>query len=491
MGAHANYLAIDLGASGGRGMLGTFDGTSLALRELHRFPNHPVELPTGLHWDAPGLFQQIKRCLALAAGSGAALAGVGVDTWGVDYGLLSADGELLAPPRHYRDPRTRGVMDEAFRRIARERIYETTGIQFLPFNTLYQLLADRAAFPGRMTTAATLLFMPDLFHYWLTGVRRTEHSIASTSQMYDPASGAWAAALLSALELPETILPEIAEAGTPIGPLLPALAEETGAGPAIVIAPASHDTASAVAAVPGAGDDWAYISSGTWSLVGRELTAPIRTPEAMAENFTNERGVAGTIRFHKNIAGLWLLQECQRVWAAQGRAYTFEQLCEIAAAATPLAALVDPDDTAFAEFGDMPARLRAHCSRTGQIPPESDGAMVRCILESLSLKCAAVIRSLESLTGPIRTIHVVGGGAQNSLLCQFTANAAARPVLAGPVEATAIGNIMSQSLAHREVSSLTQIRQVIAASFRPARFDPLAPGPWAAARDRFAALQTM
>lgn len=488
MGATADYLAIDLGASSGRAVVGSFDGQKLGLTEVHRFLNGPIELPTGLHWDAPRLFAEVKRSLSLAPQSHAPLSGVGIDTWGVDYGLLSSTGALLGPPHHYRDPRTHGLMGEAFKLVPRNRIYARTGIQFMPLNTLYQLLADSRS--GGLGAAHTLLFMPDLLHYWLTGIRRSEHTIASTSQMYDPSASAWTNDILNALDLPTRILPDVAAPGTPVGPILPSLAQETGIGPITVIAPASHDTASAVAAVPGIGDDWAYISSGTWSLVGRELAAPICTPQALAANFTNERGVGNTIRFHKNIAGLWLVQECQRLWAARGRTYTFEALCQIALAAPPLATLFDPDDPSLADFGDMPARIRALCARAGQAPRDSDGALVRCILECLALKCRAVIDSLETLTGPVRTIHIVGGGVQNTLLCRFTADATARPIIAGPVEATAAGNVMTQALAHGRVSSLGDIRAVISASFRPTLYEPRDASAWAAAYGRFRALLT-
>lgn len=490
-----NYLAIDLGASSGRAVLGSFDGQRLTLRELHRFNNGPVELPTGLHWDAGRLLNEIKHSLTLAAQSGTPLSGIGIDTWGVDYGLLDQSGTLLSDPHHYRDPRTRTMMDAAFARVSRDRIYARTGIQFMPLNTLYQLLADLHA-PGHpLKRAARLLFIPDLLNYWLTGIARTEPTIASTSQLYDTGSHIWAEDLIEALAIPAHILPEVAPPCTPIGPLLPALARDTGAGPITVFSIGSHDTASAVAAVPALGDSatdgWAYISSGTWSLVGRELLAPIRSPQAMLANFTNECGIEGTIRFHKNIAGLWLLQECQRVWAGQGRRYTFDQLVTIALASPPFASLIDPDHPPFAEFGDMPARIRDYCARAGEPVPDSDGALVRCILESLAIKSRIVIDLLETLTTPVKTIHIVGGGAQNHLLCQFTASATARPVLAGPIEATAAGNIMSQVLATRGVTSLAHIRAVIAASLPPTRYEPQAPEAWATALGRFRVLPNL
>lgn len=499
--ATLNYLAVDFGASSGRAVLGSFDGSRLDLHEVHRFPNGPVERSTGLHWDAPGLFNEVKRGLSLAR---RAIAGVGIDTWGVDYGLLSPSGELLALPRHYRDPRMRGVMDEAFRVVPREQIYARTGIQFLPFNTLYQLLADQRAGAGDaqgdnrlLGNAQSLLFIPDLLNYWLTGgpAERepsdmpTERTIASTSQLYDTTSHAWAQDLVDAFGLPARILPRVVQPGTAVGKVASSVADEAGLGHAAipVIAPASHDTASAVVAAPAVGDasDWAYISSGTWSLVGRELTAPRCSAGALAANFTNECGACGTTRFQKNVAGLWLLQECQRIWAEQGRRYTYEELREQALAAPPLGSLVDPDDPSFGEFADMPSRIREFCARTSQPLPATDGGIARCILESVAMKCSAAVDALESLTGPIRRIHLIGGGTQNTLLCQFTANAAQRPVIAGPVEATAAGNVMVQALAQGKVASLAEIRAVVAASFPLAHYEPRDADAWSKARDSF------
>jgi rhamnulokinase len=498
MGASADYLAIDLGASSGRGVVGSFDGGSLTLREVHRFPNVPLSLPTGLHWDAPRLFHETKRAMMLAAqegagggrnGTGVELAGIGIDTWGVDYALLSSAGELLGLPHHYRDGRTRGLVEEACRVAGREHIYARTGIQFMALNTLYQLLADLKSNDGRLEAARTLLFMPDLLNYWLTGERSSERSIASTSQLYDTGADAWATDIVRQLRLPERVLPEVVRPGTQVGALLPRIAEETGVRRAVVIAPASHDTASAVAAVPArGGEDWAYVSSGTWSLVGRELKVPVRSAAALAANFTNECGVGGMIRFHKNVAGLWLLQECLRNWAAAGRAHSFEEIAAMAASGAPFAALVDPDGDAFAEPCDMPSRIREAAVRTGQRPPSSDAEIVRCILESLALKCRTVIDTLESLTGAVRTIHVVGGGARNAVLCQFTANACGRPVIAGPVEATAAGNVMVQAMAQGRVASLGEIRAVIARSVEQTVYEPRQRSEWEAAAERFARL---
>lgn len=492
MPATDDYLAIDIGASSGRAVRGSFDGKRLTLKEVHRFPNGPVQRGTGLHWDVPGLLEEIKHSLRLAtstlrrAQAGASLISMGIDTWGVDYGLLSESGSLLELPHHYRDSRTQGMMEETCRRVARERIYERTGTQFLPFNTLYQLLAAQR--DGRLDGARQLLFIPDLLNNWLTGIARTESTIASTSQMYDTGESTWSSDLLNELHLPTDLLPPVFTPGTQIGPLLPVVREETGAGSLSVVAPASHDTGSAVVAVPARGGNWAYISSGTWSLVGRELRAPIRSREALVANFTNECGLNGTIRFQKNVAGLWLLQECQRAWNDRGHQYTFDHLASLAAKASPYAALIDPDDPGFADFCDMPGRIAAFCTRTGQRPPGSDGAFARCILESLALKCRTVIDELEFLTGQIATLHIVGGGAHNPLLCQLTADAAERPVLAGPVEATAAGNIMAQAMAHCAVSNLEQIRAVVESSFRPVRYEPRPSRDLAGAKDRFRSL---
>lgn len=481
----SHYLAIDLGASSGRAVLGALEHGRLSLHELHRFPNGPIE-QDGLRWDAPKLLEEIIHAITLAAREGVTLRGIGIDTWGVDYGLLDEAGRLLALPHHYRDPRTRGRMGAAARVVPPETIYARTGIQFLELNTLYQLLAERDDPQKVLARARRMLLMPDLLNYWLTGRAACEETNASTTQLFDTGERAWAKDLVNAFDLPAELFPEVLPPGTALGPLREEIAQRTRAGPVPVILPGTHDTASAVAGTPGGpGRDWAYISSGTWSLVGRELASPLRTAEALAANFTNECGVAGTIRFHKNVAGLWLLQECQRHWESLGRPYTHEQLQQMAAAAPPLAALVDPDDASFAGFTDMPQRLREFCARTGQSAPTGDGAIVRCILESVALRCAGVIESLESLTGPVRAIHLVGGGSRNELLCRFTADAAGRPVLAGPVEATAAGNIMVQAMADGRAGSLAEIRAVIASSFPPVRYEPGASAPWRAARQTF------
>lgn len=490
MGAAVHSIAVDLGASGGRVVAAAFDGRRAALRELRRFDNGPVRDGAALHWDVARLGDEIALGLRAAAGAGISPASVGVDTWGVDYGLLDASGGTLAPPRHYRDPRTHGMMERAFRAVPRDEIYARTGIQFLALNTLYQLLADAGdgARAGPLSAAHRLLFMPDLFHHWLGGEPVSERTIASTSQLLDAHTGTWAADLAARLGIPARILPPIVEPGTRVGSLAPALRERTGLGPIPVIAPACHDTASAVAAVPGGiepGGAWAYISSGTWSLVGMERASPLCSRGALDAGFTNEAGVAGTVRFHRNVAGLWLLQECRRVWSEQGRAYSHEQIEALAAAEPARRSVIDPDDPRLGEFGDMPGLIRRLCAERGQPVPDSDAAVARCALDSLAAAYRRVIASLERVTGErIATIHVVGGGARNALLCQLTADATARPVIAGPEEATAMGNALIQAIAlgtpgaglPRE--ALAEIRAVVARSVELRRYDPVDPRAW-------------
>ncbi len=501
MNATANYLALDLGASSGRAMLGVFDGSRVRLEELHRFENGPVCAEGGLGWDAPRLFEQLKIGLGCCAPRGVRLDAIGVDTWGVDFGLLRANGELLAMPRHYRDPRNGAAMEIALRRVPRAEIYERTGIQFLPFNTLFQLVAVAQGTPGLLAAAERLLFMPDLFTFWLTKsgtdvrgtwgtLETTERTIASTSQMVDARTGDWAFELLERMGLPVQLLPHIAATGSVAGALSLALAAEVGQAATPVIRTASHDTAAAVAAVPAAGGSWAYISSGTWSLIGVELAEPLISPQTLAADFTNEAGVGGTTRFLRNVAGLWLVQECQRTWAAEGRLYSHAELARLAAAAPALRSFVEPDDPRFAEPGDMPGRIRQACAETGQPVPQSPGELVRAALESLALKYRVVLDTLEKLVGRrIEVVHLVGGGVQNELLNQFTADATGRPIVAGPVEATAIGNVLVQALAQGRIGSLSELRQIVAASTALQHYEPREPTAWQDALGRFARLK--
>src|SRR5215213_223992 len=465
----ADYLAVDLGAESGRVVLGRFDGGSVSLEEVHRFPNTAVKLPDGLHWDVLRILSEIKEGLAKAVREGH-VEGVGVDSWGVDFGLLDAEGALVSNPYHHRDARTEGMIEAAFGLVPEEEIYGTTGIQFLPINTLYQLLAMRGS--SLLEAADTLLLIPDLINYWLTGERASEYTNATTTQLIDLETGGWSRELLEKLDIPSGLFAPIVSPGAELGPVLPDVAEELGSGPP-VFAVASHDTASAVVGVPAKSPDFAYISSGTWSLVGVETRKPVVTPEAMEANFTNEGGFGGRTRFLKNVMGLWILQECRRQWAKEGHAYSYEELAHFAEDAPFAGPLVDPDHPAFLSPGDMPARIRSFCGETGQRPPEEPAAVTRCVFESLALKYRYAIEQAQSLTDrTVGTVNVVGGGSQNALLCQLTADASRLPVAAGPVEATAMGNVMVQAFARGRVGSLEEIRGVISDSFETSAYDP-------------------
>ncbi|MGA2133929.1 MAG: rhamnulokinase family protein [Bryobacteraceae bacterium] len=461
----SHYLAFDLGAESGRAMLGTLAAGRLAVEELHRFPNTPVRVFDALYWDTLRLWNEIQRGLAIAGRERKlALDGIGIDTWGVDFALLGSDGALADNPRHYRDPRTNGVMEKLFAVVPRAEVFAQTGIQFMQLNSLYQFYALKLADSPALARAQKLLFMPDLLNYWLTGIARAELTIASTSQFYDPRKKTWAVDLLQRLGLPTHILPEIIAPGTRLAPLLPAVADAAALGPVPVYTTGCHDTASAVAAVPATGSNWCYISSGTWSLMGAELDAPIINEQSLAQNLTNEIGAAGKIRFLKNIAGLWLLQECRRAWALEGRDYTYDDLVRLAAGAPSHRASIDPD--AFLEPGDMPRKIAAHCRAAGQTPPETPAEFTRTILESLARRYAEVLASLESLCGRrFDVIHIVGGGSRNALLNQFVADATGRTVIAGPSEATAIGNVLIQAIGAGELCGLAEARALVRESF--------------------------
>jgi rhamnulokinase len=462
----SNYLAIDLGAESGRVMLGGLNAGRLTLEELHRFPNQPVRLPNGLYWDSFRLHHEIVHGLTIAGRERRLkVDGIGVDTWGVDFALLDADGGLLECPRHYRDLRTNGVPERLFEVAPREEVFAATGIQIMAINTLFQLYAMKLAGSPALEVAERLLFMPDLLNYWLTGVQRAEVTVASTSQFYDSASRRFATALLEKLGLPVRLLPELIEPGRRLGTLLPALAEITGLGAAPVYATAAHDTAAAIAAVPAVGDDWCYISSGTWSLMGVELAAPVIDEASRRLNYTNEAGANGSICLLKNIAGLWLLQECRRAWAAAGETFTYDELTAMAEAAGPAEALIDPDD--FVQAGDMPARIAA---RSGA---RTKGEICRVVLESLARRYREVLEGLENVTGKtIRTIHIVGGGSRNALLNRLVAAATGRTVMAGPAEATAAGNVLVQAMGAGEIASAAEAREMVRRSFGIEVFEP-------------------
>jgi rhamnulokinase len=467
------FLAVDLGAESGRAILGTLDSGQLTLEELHRFPNTPVRLPTGLYWDVLRLFHEIQHALSICGRERKiALDGIGVDTWGVDFALLGSDGALVDNPRHYRDSRNNGMLEKTFAVVPREEIFAETGIQFMQINSLYQLHAMKLSASPPIKCAHKLLFMPDLFNYWLTGQQRAEVSIASTSQFYNPANRQWATGLFRRLGLLESMLPEIVPSGARLGTLLGEVAESAGLpGDIPVYATACHDTASAVAAVPAEGEDWCYISSGTWSLMGVELDAPVIDDRSLALNFTNEVGAGGKIRLLKNIAGLWVLQECRRAWALAGREFSYEELSKLAAEASPTGMLIDPD--AFQDPGRMPERITEYCRAQGRKAPEQPGAMARLILESLAATYRKVLDNLETLIGRrINRVHIVGGGSRNQLLNQLAASAMRRIVVAGPTEATAAGNVLVQAMGAGVVSGLAEAREIVRRSFPLQTFQP-------------------
>jgi rhamnulokinase len=475
-------LAIDLGAGSGRVVAGIWDGTGLGIEELNRFANDPVKAAVGWHWDLDNLFQHIKRGMALAIKKyGAAVVSAGVDTWGVDYGLLDAHGKLCAAPFAYRDPRTNNMMEKAFHRMPRDEIYRRTGIQFMYFNTLYQLLAEK-----NLERAQRLLFMPDLIHFLLTGIAGNEKSIASTSQLLNPATQTWDSDLIETMGLPGKIFGDLVNAGSVLGKLQSSVAAELGAPHLQVITPASHDTASAVAGVPAEEPEPVFLSSGTWSVIGRELNQPVISKASYRAAFSNEGGVFGTTRFLKNIAGMWLLQECKRAWTAAGKSITYDELTAAAEKSRPFVSLIDPDAAGFQAPADMPRAIAEFCRRTGQPAPEDFGAFARAIFESLALKYRLAKESLVRITGrPVDKIHIVGGGSQNNLLNQFVADALNCAVVCGPVEATSIGNIIMQLCALGEISSLAEGRAVIRRSMETKTFRPQNTRAWDDAFGRF------
>lgn len=490
------YLTLDLGAESGRAILARLVQDKLTLTEIHRFSNEPQQILGRLYWDTPRLFAEIKKGLADSLKSEevarCGLQGIGVDTWGVDYALLNAQDEVLGLPYHYRDHCTDGIMEQVFSSIARDEIYTMTGIQFLQFNTLFQLAALRYQNSPLLDQAHTLLFMPDLFNFWLTGQKVNEFTITSTSQCYNPNTESWAIPLLDRLGLPSHFLGEVVPPGTLLGTLHRTVSEEIGAHalPALppVIATASHDTASAVAAVPvqASSAGWAYISCGTWSLVGIETQRPIINAQTLAWNLTNEGGIYGTYRLLRNVMGLWLLQCCRRTWERQGRRYDYEELSDLAAEAPSFAVLFDPDDPAFLNPPDMLEAMAAYCQRTGQTMPTAVGTVVRSIIESLALKYRWAIEKLEAVSEkPIETIHIIGGGSQNRLLCQATADCTDRVVLAGPVEATAAGNTLVQALATGRLTTLAEGRSLIGRSFPLIEYLPSASDRWQTPYERF------
>jgi rhamnulokinase len=471
------YLGIDLGAESGRVMAGAWNGRAMRVEELHRFSNGPVHVADTLRWDVLRLWTEIQNGLAVAAKRfGDAIVSVGVDTWGVDFVLLTKNGEMLGQPYHYRDARVAGMFEDAFRRVPRAEIFAQTGLQFMEINTLYQLLAWQRSHPELLAAADCLLMMPDFFHWCLCGSRVAEFTNATTRQCLNPLKRDWAWAMLKKLELPSRIFPKIVAPGTELGRLRESVSKRTGLGRIKVVAPPTHDTASAVAAIPTANtgrSDWAYISSGTWSLMGIEAADAVLTDRVLQLNYTNEGGIDGTFRVLKNISGLWLVQQCKKAFEAHGRNLDYAELTGLAEAAAGPHAIIDPDEGRLVNPPDMPAAMKALCRETNQPVPESEGALIRCALESLAAKYGAVLAGLEELAGnKIEVIHVVGGGSRNPLLNQLAANRCGRRLVAGPVETTVLGNVLSQARAAGELQSLAQMRQVVRSGSELQVFEP-------------------
>lgn len=479
----SRYVAVDLGAESGRVMVGWLRAGRVTMEEAHRFSNIPVRTPDGLHWDVLRLYGEILHGLrAVAQRLGEPVAGVGIDSWGVDYGLLDGAGRLLGNPYHYRDARTDGVTLEAERLVPAAEQYARTGIAQLQINTLYQLLAQARAGDRILEMAETLLMIPDLLHYWLTGLRAGERTNASTTGAL-AVDGTWAVDLLARLDLPAHLLLPPMPAGTVLGELRPAVREESGLGAVPVILPGTHDTACAVVAVPAgpqrAGAGHAYISSGTWSLLGLELDRPILGEEARLAGFTNEGGVHGTYRFLTNIMGLWLLQECRRSWARRGWEWSYDELNVRAATEPSPGVVIEVNDPAFLHPDDMPEAIAEQLERTGQALPAGPAALARAILEGLALAYREALARAEQLAGHrVEVIHVVGGGARNSLLCRLTADACRRPVLAGPAEATALGNVLVQAMGVGDIAGLEEAHAVASRSSEITEYQPGDAGDW-------------
>lgn len=492
-------LAFDLGAGSGRAFIGKIvkDGGSgaatgpgkLQITEIHRFPNTPVQIGGHLHWDTPMLLQEIKNGIRKAFQAGYRPESCGIDTWGVDFGLLDRNGELLGIPYHYRDRQTEGLVEEVSALVGAERLFRESGLQFMPFNTLYQLYAMKKANSPKLDMAETLLLTPDLLSYFLTGQKACEFTMATTTGLYDPGRGAWNQPLMEQLCLPGAIFSEPVPPGTVIGELTAEVCAELGVPPLKVIAVASHDTESAAAAVPAESAQFAYLVSGTWSLLGTQMAAPLLQPAVQERQFSNEGGVDGTFHLLKNIMGLWILQECKRKWEQGGQSYSFAELVRLAKEVEPLRSFIDPDDLRFMNPADMPEEIRSYCRETGQPEPETAGATVRCILESLAFRYRQVLEQAEELTGSrFAGLHMVGGGIQNELLCGFTADALGRPVWVGPVEASAIGNLLVQLRTGGWIKDMREGTELVKSSFPLQSHEPGGADhrrAWTAAYERY------
>lgn len=485
--AERRVLAIDLGASSGRGIIGGFDGERLTTEEIHRFDNSPVSLAGRFSWDIPALYGNILTALTRSTVSGG-VSSVGVDTWGVDYGYIDKNSHLFSYPVHYRDRRTENIREEFFGVIPWDELYGRTGIQDMAFNTIYQLYCDVKNDPHILSSAKRMLFIPDLLNYLLTGIEATEYTIASTGAILDAEERCVATDLLQRIGFDPGLLAPLVQPLNTLGGLTGEVMAITGAGADVkVINTASHDTASAVLATPADSDDFVYISCGTWSLLGVELPSPKITPESRKYGFTNEGGAGGKIRFLKNIAGLWLEQESRRQWMREGKKFSYDELSEAAMASTAHKFLINPDDDLFSPQGDMPRRIADFCERTGQGRPETEGEIVRCIFDSLALRYRWSIDKIRGLTGmPVREIHIVGGGVRESALMRLAADACGIPVIAGPSEATAIGNICAQLIAAGEIGDIAEARELVRRSTELAVYEPQGDrAAWDAAYERF------
>ena len=481
-----NYLALDLGAESGRVILGTLVDKDLKIREIHRFANTPVTISGTLRWDILRIFEELKNGLRKAAAQGYEIESISTDSWGFDYVHFTKNEPMLSLPYHYRDSRTDGALEKAFATVPADLIFSETGTQFSQFNTLCQLLDDLRNRSVVIESSEHFLNIGDYFNYLFSGVCRSEASLASTTQLFNPTRYTWSAELIRRFRLPEKIFSGVLAPGTRLGPLLPSYVEELSLRKAQVTAGCSHDTAAAVAAVPTDGGDWAYVSSGTWSLLGVERHEPIINRESQQNNFTNEVGYGGTIRFLKNLVGLWIVQECRREWNKSGEAFSYDELTRAAEEAVPLRSLINPSDPRFAKPNGMPEKIVGYCRETHQVPPKTPGETVRCVLDSLALLYRRTLNEVSSVTGcRPRSLYIVGGGSQNRLLNQLSANATQLVVLAGPSEATAVGNILVQATAMGHLDSLDEIRRTVRNSFPVAKFQPEETSTWGEAFERF------
>lgn len=483
------FLAVDLGATSGRVMAGIWSAENgeLRLETVNRFSSPVTRIDGSLHWDILSIFNSIKEGLKLAASQyGDRIVSLGVDSWAVDYALIDANGAMLGNPFHYRDSRTEGMMEAVQEKVSKETIYAETGIQFLFINTIYQLYSEVTSDVGAIRAARRILFIPDLISYWLSGSRHQERTVASTSQLLNPITGKWSETLLESLDLLPGLFKPVVEPGTIVGPVKPEIRKETKLGDVSVVAVAGHDTASAFVALPGNRPGFAVMSSGTWSLMGLELSQPQLGADALNDGFSNEIGYAGTVRFLKNICGMWLIEECRRHWTEAGRNYEYDAIVELANEAKPMVSLIDPDAPEFAAPEHMPKTIRAFCERTGQEIPSDDASLIRCVFDSLAMKYRHVFQKLSGYgSDPLEGLYVLGGGARNHLLNQMTADALGVPVVTGPAEATAVGNVLVQMISQGEIADLEAARDLVEKSFASEVFEPCDTGPYTENADRF------